>query len=80
MAVLDYLKPLTLSAVGNGDRSLRNKFFVVCKCPGDRDTINCQMPGSRDSLCNKYQGFAGGMLAAGIDSHEQFLTDTHLDD
>ena len=39
MTVLDCLKPLTLSAVGNNDRMLRNKFFVVCnlscnKCPG----------------------------------------------
>ena len=43
------LKPLTLSAVGNDDRMLRNKFVVVCKCPGERGTINCQMPVPRDS-------------------------------
>ena len=46
----DCLKPLTLSAVGNDDRMLRNKFVVVCKCPGGRDTINCLMSVPRDSL------------------------------
>ena len=35
-------------------------FFVVCKCPGGRDTINCQMPGPRNSSCNKCRGFARG--------------------
>ena len=75
MAVLDCLKPLTLSAVGNDDRMLRNKIFdifvssfVVCKCPGDRDTINCQMSGPRDSPCIKCPGW-DRMLAAGIDWH-----------
>ena len=41
--VFDCLKPLTLSAVGNDDRMLRNKFVVVCKCPGGRD--NARPPG-----------------------------------
>ena len=51
MTVFDCLKPLILSAVGNDDRMLRNKFVVVvCKCPGGRDTINFEMPGPRDSL------------------------------
>ena len=45
----DCLKLLTLSAVGNDDSMLRNKFVVVCKCPEGRDTINCQMPVPRDS-------------------------------
>ena len=45
------LKPLTLSTVGND-----GKFFVVCKSPGGRDTINCQMPGSQDSSCIKCPG------------------------
>ena len=39
MTVLDCLKPLTLSAVGNDDRMF-----------GGRDIINCQMPGPQDSL------------------------------
>ena len=43
VTVLDCLKPLTLSAVGNEDKMLRNKFFVFCKYRGCRDTINCQM-------------------------------------
>ena len=34
----------------------RNKFFVVCKCPGG-DIINCQMPGPWDSSCIKCPGF-----------------------
>ena len=51
-------------------RCYETSFFVVCKCPGCRDTINYQMPAPRDSSCNKCPGFArGGMLAAGIDSH-----------
>ena len=45
----DCLKPLTLSAVGNDDRMLQNKFVVVCKCPGGRDTINWQITLPRDS-------------------------------
>ena len=61
-----FLKPLILNAVGNGDRMLRNNFFVASKCPGGRDTINCQMPGPRDSPCIPR---GRGMLAAGIDSH-----------
>ena len=59
MTVFDCLKPLNLSDVGNDDRMLRNKFVVVCKCPGARDTTNCQMPGV----------YPGGMLAVLIDSH-----------
>ena len=55
------LKPLTLSAVGNDDRMLRSKFFVVCSCRGGgRNTINCQIPGPRDSSCIKCPGFARG--------------------
>ena len=40
------LKPLTLSAVGNDDRMLRNKFVVVCKCPGGGTllTVKCPSP------------------------------------
>ena len=43
------LKPLTLSAVGNDDRMLRGKFFVVCKCPrgGTLLTAKYLAPGIR---------------------------------
>ena len=43
----DRLKLLTLSAVGNDDRMLRNK-FVVCKCPGAGTllTVKCPSPGT----------------------------------
>ena len=34
-----------LSAIGNDDRMLRSKLFVVCKCPGGRDTFYYQMSG-----------------------------------
>ena len=61
--------PLLLSVVGNVDRMLRSKFFVICKCPGGRNTVNCQMSGPGDSSCVKCPGFAGGMLADGIDSY-----------
>ena len=69
MTVPECLKPLTLSAVGDDDGMLRNNFFIVCKRPVGRDTINCQMPGPRDSSCNRCPVFAPGDLAAGIDSH-----------
>ena len=46
MIVLDSLKPLTLSAVGNDDRMLRNKFVLVCKCPeGTLLIVKCLVPG-----------------------------------
>ena len=42
--VFDCLKPLTLSAVGNDDRMLRNKFVVVCKCPGGGTLLIIKYP------------------------------------
>ena len=49
---------------------LRNKFVVVCKCLGGRDTINCQMLGPRDSSWSKCPGFArGGCSRLDFDSH-----------
>ena len=54
---------LYLFVVGNGDGMLRSKFFVTCKCPEGRDTINCQMPGLRDSSCIKCPGFAQGICS-----------------
>ena len=70
MTVFNCWKPWTLSAVGNDNRMLRNKFVVVCKCPGGRDTINCQMPGLRGLIVKQMPGVCpGGMLAIGIDSH-----------
>ena len=44
MTVLDCLKPLSLSTVGNDDRMLRNKFVVVCKCPGTLLIVKCPAP------------------------------------
>ena len=44
---------------------LRSKFFVVCKCPGERATINCQIPALRDSFCIKLPGFARGPAVRG---------------
>ena len=63
------LKPLTLSAVGNDDRMLRNKFAVVCKCPGDGTllTVKCPAPGTHRETSAR--GLPGGMLAVGIDLH-----------
>ena len=59
------------------------KHFVVCKCPGGRDTINCQMPSPRDSLCINCRGLPrGGMLVAGIDSYiagSKFLSGISFD-
>ena len=73
MTVLDCLKPLTLNAVGNDDRMLRNKFVIVCKCPGDRDTVltvKCLAPGThRETNDRSLPG--GGILAVGIDSHKK---------
>ena len=70
MTVLDCLKPLTLSAVRNDDRTLQNKFVVVCKCPGAGAllTVKCPAPGThRETNARGLPG--GGMLAVGIDSH-----------
>ena len=71
MLVLHCLKSLTLSAVGNDDRMLRNKFVVVSKCPGGRDTINCQIPVLQPGTHREAnaRGLPGGMLAVEIDSH-----------
>ena len=41
-------------------RRLRSKFFVLCKCPGTRDTINCQMPGLPGLIVYQMPGFAQG--------------------
>ena len=68
--VLDCLKPLTLSAVGNDDTMLRNKFVVVCKCPGAGTllTVKCPAPGThREQMPGVCPG--GGMLAVGVDLH-----------
>ena len=67
--------PELLSSVGNDNRILRSKFFVVCKCPGRSGTLlttKCLAP--RNSSCIKCPGLPGGgrgegMLVAGIDSH-----------
>ena len=69
MTVFDCLKPLTLSAVRNDDRMLRNKFVVVCKCPGagTLSAVKYTAPGT-DRETNS-RGLPGGMLAVGIDSH-----------
>ena len=66
MTVLGCLKPLTLSAVGNDDGVLRNKFVVVCKYPGVGTllTVKCPAPGT-----HRETNARGGMLAAGIESH-----------
>ena len=68
MTVFDCLKPFTLSDVGNDDRMLRNKFVVVCKCPGGTLlTFKCPAPGTHCET--NARGLPGGMLAVGIDSH-----------
>ena len=68
MTVFDCLKPLTLSAVGNDDRRLQNKFVVVCKCPGGTLlTVIGPAPGTHCET--NARGLPGGMLAIGIDSH-----------
>ena len=69
MTVFDCLKPLTLSAVGNNDRILRNKFVVVYKCPvgGYSLLSNARPPGL---IVKQMPGVCpGGMLTVGIDSH-----------
>ena len=71
MTVIDCLKPLTLSAVGNGDRMLRNKFFCCLQMPGGAGTLStakCPAPVGTHRSTNA-RGLPGGMLAAGIVSH-----------
>ena len=70
MTVFDCLKPLTLSAVGNDDRMMRNKFVVVCKCPGVGTLLTFKCPAPRTHRETNARGLpGGGMLAVGIDSH-----------
>ena len=74
MTMFDCLKPLTLSAVGNNDRMLRNKFVIVCKYPGGGTqlTVKCPAPGThrQTNARGLLRWFAQGrMLAVGIDSH-----------
>ena len=71
MTLFDCLKPLTLSAVGTADRMLRDKFVVVYKCLGGRDTISCQMPGPWGLIMKQMPGVfpGGGDAPVGIDSH-----------
>ena len=61
--------PLLLSAVGNVDRMLRSKIFVICKCSGDGTllTVKCWAPGTH--RVSNARGLPGGMLADGIDSY-----------
>ena len=60
MTVLGCLKPLTLSAVGNDDGVLRNKFVVVCKYPGVGTllTVKCPAPGTHRET--NARGLPGG--------------------
>ena len=69
MSVFDCLKPLTLSAVGNDDRILQNKFVVVCKYPGAGTllTVKCPVPGTHRET--NARGLPGGIVAVGIHSH-----------
>ena len=79
MTVLDCLKPLTLSAIGNDHRMLRNKFVVVCKCPGGQHTLNCQMPAPGTHREINARGLpGGGVLTDGIDSHVSLRTKKHV--
>ena len=55
--------PRLLRAVGNGDRMLRRRFFVISKCLGK------QTPDPGPQRVSKARVLPGGMLAAGIDSH-----------
>ena len=50
---------------------LRNKFVVVCKCPGGGAllTVNCPSPGTRRETNARGLPGGGGTLAVGIDSY-----------
>ena len=60
MTVFDCLKPLTLSAVRNDNRMLRNKFVVVSNArgAGTLSAVKCTAPGT-DRETNA-RGFPGG--------------------
>ena len=60
MTVFDCLKPSALSAVGNDDRMLRNKFFVVCKCPGGRTLLTAKCPAPGTHRASNTRGLPGG--------------------
>ena len=45
------------------------KFLVVCKCPGDRDTIGiAKRPSPETHRSSNARDLPGGMLTVGIDS------------
>ena len=69
MTVPECLKPLTLSAVGNDDGMLRNKFlmFANARGAGTLLTVKCPAPGIHRAI--NARGLPVGMLAAGIDSY-----------
>ena len=66
MTVLDCLKPLTLSAVGNADRMLR-LMFANFRGTGTLITAKCPAPGTHRA--SNARSLPGGMFAAAIDSH-----------
>ena len=74
MTVFDCLKSLALSAIGNDDKMLRNKFVVVCKfmpCGGTLLTVKCRAPRPHreTNAPGLPRGEGGVKLDVGIDSH-----------
>ena len=63
---------------------LRNKFVVVCKCPGGRDTINCKCPGPGTHRKTNARDLPGGdacgwnWLAHNSRSLEEKMLHKHL--
>ena len=78
MAVLDCLISLTLSAVGNDDRMFRNKFVVVCKCPGagTLSTVKCPLPGAHCET--NARGLPGGGKCTRLELTRTLLACTNL--
>ena len=69
MTVFDCLKSLTLSAGGNDDGMLRNKFVVVCKCPGGGTLLTVKCPAPRTHRETNARCLPERMLTVPIDSH-----------
>ena len=66
MTVLDCLKSLALSAVGNDNRMLRNKFVVVCKnARGIGTLLTVKFPAAGTHRETNTRGLPGGGDARG---------------
>ena len=68
--VLDCLKPLTLSVIGNNRRMFETSFLLFANARGTGKLLTAKCPPTGTHRAINARGLpGGGMLAAGFDSH-----------